>query len=342
MATTLSRSEQQFASGFYAFSHRSYYHQHNHHHHHHHGLRRWNVPSSDLTQHQSTYHKLATTSTTCQFSNYNRDASSESSSSDNDSTTNSSSDGGVDGGEQQQQQQQQSSPRMDPRKVIFARNPEPEDEPILTATLDWVQQVVIGLNLCPFAEQPYQSNRLFLEVIHGRDETEILSRLLGECLVRQDQPGTTLMICPDLYPTNFESYLQVYNMMNDGVLQDDYQGDTDDDDHLSHHVQIAPFHPFFEFDGSGKDGVDNYTNRSPYPMFHILREEEVGRAVDLLDGDASKVWKRNVELLEALGDEFDDDTLRVILSGKITDSTIRDKVREIYKALKRKTTGKKG
>ena len=153
------------------------------------------------------------------------------------------------------------------------------------------------------------------------------------------------MICPDLYPTNFHTFLQVYNILNEGILKEEYDDDDDDDEgegeELSTYIQIAPFHPLFEFEGSGPDGVDNYTNRSPYPMFHILREDDVGYAVDVLDGDASQVWKRNVELLEALGDEFDDETMQLIMSGKRTliDPSVQDKVQEILKSIKRKRIG---
>jgi len=249
---------------------------------------------------------------------------------------------------------------MDPRrKSIFIRNPEPEDAHILSTTLDWVEHVVIGFNLCPFAEKPYQSQRLYMEVISGQDETEILGRVLGECIIRKDQPGTSLMICPDLYPNNFETFLQVYNILTEGVLPDyrdekkkkrsrqkEDDDDDEDDDDLTNHIQIAPFHPLFVFDGSGNEGVDNYTNRSPYPIFHILREEEVGNAVDILDGDSSRIWKRNVELLEAFGDEFDEEIIKEIMSGKTSMNTIenldiRNKVKEIYKKVSRKTTREK-
>jgi hypothetical protein len=216
----------------------------------------------------------------------------------------------------------------DPREYILSKSPLPEDRKILETTLDWVQNVVVGMNLCPFAEKPFKSQQMHLEVIHGQDEQEMLVRVLGECLVRQSNPGTSLLICPDLYPKNFHTFLQVYNMLNDGVL---VENDLTDD------VQIAPFHPLFEFDGSGSDGVDNYTNRSPYPIFHVLREEEVGRAVDLLDGDASKVWRRNVELLEALGEELDLEQLKQVMQGTPTGSTIREKVKEILRDLKKRT-----
>lgn len=223
-----------------------------------------------------------------------------------------------------------SSMIQDPREFILSKCPEPEDREILRKTMDWVQNVVIGLNFCPFAEKPFRSKQLHLEVLSGTDETEILTRVLGECLVRQTNPGTSLMICPDLYPMRFDTFLQVYNILNEGVLVDN---DLTDD------VQIAPFHPLFEFEGSGSDGIDNYTNRSPYPIFHILREEEVGRAVDLLDGDASKVWRRNVEFLEALGDELENDQFQQVMVGKPVDTTIQEKVKDILRDLKKKNKG---
>lgn len=237
--------------------------------------------------------------------------------------------GDKDGKDDTASSDKQRVPIKDPRKYILSKSTIPEDQIILESTLDWVQNVVIGMNFCPFAEKPFKSQQMHLEVIQGRDENEILARVLGECIVRQSKPGTSLLICPDLYPNNFQTFLQVYNMLNDGVLVDNEL--TDD-------VQIAPFHPLFEFDGSGHDGVDNYTNRSPYPIFHVLREEEVGRAVDLLDGDASKVWRRNVEFLEALSEELELEHLKAVMTGKPTDRTIGEKVKAILHNLKRKTT----
>merc|ERR1711971_7502 len=80
--------------------------------------------------------------------------------------------------------------------------------------------------------------------------------------------------------------------------------DVMDEHDLHGLVQIAPFHPQFEFNGSGSNGIDNFTNRSPYPMFHIIRENEVTNAVDKLGGDASKVWSRNIKLLESMNERW--------------------------------------
>lgn len=216
-------------------------------------------------------------------------------------------------------------PDVSPSEAILRRSRPTEDEPIVRRTLEWLQRSVIGLNLCPFAEKPFNQKRMNLEVIHGSDQVEILSNVLAECLVRKQQPGTSLMICPELFPSNFIAFLEVYNMMQDGVLVDN---------NLEDYIQVAPFHPCFEFEGSGEN-VDNFTNRSPYPIFHILREEEVSVAVDALQGDAEKVWKRNVELLETLEDELGRERTAQIVAGKQQDDTTSDSILEILEKVKK-------
>lgn len=130
------------------------------------------------------------------------------------------------------------------------------------------------------------------------------------------------MVCPDLYPDDFGEYLSILNILEEGILVDQ---------DLTGELQIAPFHPLFEFADANDEEMDaedeavkvnddatksiatlqddvpieNFTNRSPYPIFHILREQEVSKAVESLDGDASRVWQRNVDLLQQLEDEFD-------------------------------------
>jgi hypothetical protein len=224
-----------------------------------------------------------------------------------------------------------SNSNLSPRERILKRSPK-EDHEIIETTLQWVRGAVIGLNMCPFAETPYKANRMHLEVIHegSSNQVEIMARVLAECLVRRSKPGTSLMICPTLYPTNFNKFLEVVNMLTEGVLVDQ---------ELVEDVQIAPFHPLFEFEGSGADGVDNYTNRSPYPIFHILREEEVSQAVDLLQGDASKVWRRNVQFLERLDEELDNRNQleQLLRTGKEPEDTaVRETVQAVLRELKKK------
>ena len=232
-------------------------------------------------------------------------------------------------------------------QYILSKNP-PEDHQVLTDVYNWVRRVVIGLNLCPFAEKPFKGisdGKMKFEVIRGQDEEEIIRQVLAECFVRTAKPGTSLLICPDLYPSDFESFLEVQNILSDGILVDN---DLTDD------IQIAPFHPLFQFadaqekeeetevsgdTDSVSEGFDNYTNRSPYPIFHILREEEVSKAVDLLDGDSSKVWGRNFDLLEELGQTLGQEEFKILLSGGVdiegqdssNNKTIQSKLQKILK-----------
>ncbi|KAI2490084.1 Protein of unknown function (DUF1415) [Fragilaria crotonensis] len=184
------------------------------------------------------------------------------------------------------------------------------DDEILRVTRDWFDRIVVGWNLCPFANRPStrlgagaqpavagRSEETFkLEIIRGSNEHDIISFVLGECIVRTENPGTTLVVAPECHPDNFEEYLSYCATFDEDMLP--IHGLEDD-------IQIAPFHPLFQFADS--EGVDVWTNRSPYPIFHILREQEVSVAVEKLDGDASKVWKRNIRLLkdleESLGSE---------------------------------------
>ena len=196
-----------------------------------------------------------------------------------------------------------------------------EDHVIEENTKDWVRRVVVGWNLCPFAEKPLREGNLDIEIVRGRDEKMILSTVLSASLSRSDNPGTTIVVAPECCPDNFRGYLEFVE-----TLQEDLFPEYD----LTGIVQIAPFHPLFEFEDS--DGADTYTNKSPHPMFHALREEEVGHAVQFLNGDSSIVWRRNVDLLESLEDCFGGDKLDKI----IRDGPSDDKDTTLLKGLLRK------
>lgn len=183
------------------------------------------------------------------------------------------------------------------------------DATIREDTLTWLKGAIIGLNLCPFADKPYRQNAVHLAIVHGTDDDTILSAIYDEMLTRTTESGTTLVICPEYHPDDFEAYLDLLALVENGIIQGDAQ--------FEGVVQVAPFHPLFQFEGSGADSVDNWTNRSPYPIFHILREEEVTKAVDQIDGDAGKVWRRNVSLLQAIARDMGSDSLPGIMRGKV-------------------------
>ena len=173
----------------------------------------------------------------------------------------------------------------------------------------WIKDVVIGLNLCPFAERPLRERKLRIFTVRGNDDEKLLSSILVVLYLHMGASGTSVVVCPECYPDNFEEYLDVLNMLESGVMPDKDMDGV---------LQIAPFHPKFQFEGSAPDSPDNWTNRSPYPIFHILREDEVARAADIMDGDASRVWKRNVGLLEALNEALGPEGMERIFTSKAT------------------------
>jgi hypothetical protein len=190
-----------------------------------------------------------------------------------------------------------------------------DDDTVKDMTLAWLKRVVIGMNLCPFADRPFRDGQVKIDVVRGNDEHDLLALLLAELMIRTDIPGTTLMVCPDLYPDNFDQFWQVVQSVEQGLMVEH--------DELEGVVQMAPFHPLFQFEGSSGSSDNNeeedpgdWTNRSPFPIFHILREEEVTKAVDKIDGDASRVWIRNVDLLDTLAKKLGRESFQNVMRGQ--------------------------
>jgi hypothetical protein len=144
----------------------------------------------------------------------------------------------------------------------------------------------------------------------GDDPDEIAHAVTTE-MMRLHEMGsggsTTVIVTPDLYPLDFHRFYTFVQWMEEEESVARYEGI----------FQTIAFHPMFEFEGSGSDGSDNYTNRSPYPMIHILAEADVSRAVD-----SYGVWKRNVALLEELHDKLGKDNVeRLFLRGEKMQNT---------------------
>lgn len=189
-------------------------------------------------------------------------------------------------------------------------NYQPSNEVIISESMDWIKKVVIGYNLCPFAERPLRENKLKVSVVRGNNDQHVAAAVVYELIARSDQPGTTVVVAPEYYPDDFRKYFSLVQLLEDDVMEEH---------ELDGIVQIAPFHPLFEFGGSGAEGIDNYTNRSPYPMFHILREDEVEKAVEKLGGDASKVWSRNIRLLETMQERLGKEGTERAMRGEAMD-----------------------
>ncbi|GAX27759.1 hypothetical protein FisN_13Hh139 [Fistulifera solaris] len=200
-----------------------------------------------------------------------------------------------------------------------------EDDAIVREkTIHWLNDVVINMNLCPFADKPMRKKQIHIHILRGTNVEWIVEQIWKELYYRVSAPGTALMVCPELHPDDFNAYLDVLDLVQQIIESEPF---------LEGQVQVAPFHPFFQFEGSQEEDSDNWTNRSPYPIFHILREEEVTRAVDKIGGDAGLVWKRNVELLEMIEKELGTKALEQIMTSN-TDTELAQKKGDILRRLR--------
>ena len=167
------------------------------------------------------------------------------------------------------------------------------DEQVMASTRHWLEVAVIGLNLCPFAKAVYVKNQVRLVVSHARHVDDFLEELDHELDLLVATPAeeidTTLLI----HPTLFEDFLDFNDFLEiaEGVV---------DEHELEGVVQLASFHPQFQFDGTAADDISNYTNRAPFAMLHLLREDSVGRAVAAFP-QADAIFEHNIATLEKLG-----------------------------------------
>ncbi|MFV8570320.1 DUF1415 domain-containing protein [Marinobacter sp. SBS5] len=179
------------------------------------------------------------------------------------------------------------------------------DSEIVMATRKWVEDVVVGYNLCPFAKRELVKDRVRFVVTEAKTEDELVQALHAELQLLEDQPDveTTLLIHP-------------------GVLQDFYAYNEflDTADALLEYLelegvyQIASFHPNYQFADTEADAAENYTNRSPYPMLHLLREASLESAIDnYLDVDG--IPDRNIALMNELGTEKMRNSLKACLES---------------------------
>ncbi len=168
-----------------------------------------------------------------------------------------------------------------------------DDDTLIQHTRIWLEKAVIGLNLCPFAKAPYVKNRVRISISHAKHLDGFLEDLDRELQLLGNTPAdtleTTLLIHPDLFPDFF-----VFNDMLDIAEQ------AIVDNELEGVIQIAPFHPDFQFDGTDADDISNYTNRSPYPTLHLIREDSIAKASAAFP-DAAAIFERNIALLEEMG-----------------------------------------
>ena len=169
----------------------------------------------------------------------------------------------------------------------------PEAEQVLAVTRRWLERAVIGLNLCPFASAVHLRQQIRWVVSQARTEDALVEELARE--LRQladadpDQVATTLLIHPWVL-NDFLDYNDFLELADATVEALELEGV----------LQVASFHPQYQFADSEPDDISNFSNRSPFPTLHLLREDDVERAVEALP-DSVRLYETNIETLRRLG-----------------------------------------
>lgn len=164
---------------------------------------------------------------------------------------------------------------------------------MIDRTRQWLEKAVIGLNLCPFAKAVHVKDQIRYVVSDATSEEALLADLLHELEWLYDadpaQVETTLLIHPYVLG-DFLDYNQFLEAADAAVSELELDGE----------IQVASFHPDYQFADSGPHDIENFSNRSPYPTLHLLRETSIAKAVSTFP-DAASIYQRNIDTLRALG-----------------------------------------
>ena len=166
-----------------------------------------------------------------------------------------------------------------------------ESDKVAASVRQWVESMVVGLNLCPFAKRELVKNRIRFAVTEASTEEKLLKALEAELeLINQDRSvETTLLIHPEVLQDfyDFKLFLAYIDHL---LVRMNLKGV----------FQVASFHPDYQFYGTESDDAENYTNRSPYPVLHLIREESLERVIaDYPDVD--QIPARNIGLMNSFG-----------------------------------------
>lgn len=170
-----------------------------------------------------------------------------------------------------------------------------DDDEIIAATRRWLERAVIGLNLCPFAKSVYVKEQVRYVVSPARTPEELLETLMNELQDLSDadpeKVDTTLIIHPFVLDDflDFNEFLDVAD-----AAVEDMQFDGE--------LQVASFHPDYQFADTAPEDISNFTNRAPYPILQLLREDSIDRAVESFP-EAEAIFEKNIETMEKLGHE---------------------------------------
>ena len=159
-----------------------------------------------------------------------------------------------------------------------------------------MEKAVVGLNLCPFANAVLKKERLHIQVSEATEPLALLEDLRTELKRLLDAPETeietSLLVCPRML-SDFLEFNDFLDMAEALLTELDLNGT----------VQIASFHPHYQFAGTAVDDIENATNQSPWPTLHLLRETSIDRAVAAWGEDTDRIFENNIARLQALGPE---------------------------------------
>lgn len=180
----------------------------------------------------------------------------------------------------------------------------PTDQ-IIKQTEQWLTSFIIHYNICPFAKREHDRQRIFYCVEESDSIEQCLTTLIAECQRLDSQSGieTTLLIFPDQWSL-FDDYLDFLTLAETLLIEQGYEGV----------YQLASFHPLYCFEGEEVDDSANYTNRSPYPMLHIIREASLERALQSYP-NPELIPENNIKLTRKIGSEKIQSILSQILSS---------------------------
>ncbi len=169
----------------------------------------------------------------------------------------------------------------------------PDDQQIVSCTRSWVEAFVVGLNLCPFSKKELVNDRVRFVVTEADKEEDLLKALAQELdlLSTDNAIETTILIHPAVLQ-KFEDYNQFLSLTDALIAEMDFEGV----------FQVASFHPDYQFGGTQSEDAENYTNRSPYPILHILREESLELAI-AHHSAIDQIPVRNIALMNEMGSE---------------------------------------
>lgn len=179
-----------------------------------------------------------------------------------------------------------------PPDTLFPFDAAAADE-VLVATRVWLERAVIGLNLCPFAKATYNKQQIRFALTAARTPDELLAELEREMTLLTQVDAASIDTTLLIHPLAMSDFLDFHFFLAEADAALRRLG-------LEGVLQIASFHPRYEFAGSLPDDIENHTNRSPYPMLHLLREASLERRIAAYP-DTADIPERNIDTLRRLG-----------------------------------------